>query len=468
MNEFENYNTNTSGQSEPLTATPTVTPVQPAPQTPPTQNINASPVVVPIKPKKKPVFFSKLLGAVAIGLTFGVCAAFGIFAVNEVLPESLFGTKNNAQIEELQSQIDELKSSVSKNTAITPQASGAVQTTTQTLSSVTTDVTAVVDKVMPSMVSITNIYEETTSYWGRTYTSEQQASGSGIIIGENDKEYLIVTNYHVIEKCVQLTVQFADSETAGANVKGYDESMDIAVISVQKDSVPATTKKVIAIAEIGDSDSLKIGEPAIAIGNALGYGQSVTTGVISALDRNLEMENSYDALIQTSAAINPGNSGGALLNIAGQVIGINSSKIGGSTIEGMGYAIPVNAIKELVEEFSNRETLYKVDENERGYLGISGATVDSTTSETYGIPSGVYVTSVYSNSAAEAAGIIEGDVITKVNGQSVSTIKELQDLLAYYKGGDEIKVIIERAALGGYSEMEVMVTLSSKNVFDAE
>lgn len=431
-------------------------------------------VVWPQQPvKKKPSFMSKLLGGVAVGLAFGACAALGFYAVNNITG-SISGKETEKPAVEapassdLQQKIDALSNQIA---ALKGDDGTATITTTlgnETATVVTTDVTDVVEKVMPSMVSITNIYEETTSYFGRTYKTEQQAGGSGIIIGENENEYLIVTNHHVIADTIQLTVQFADGEEAGAYVKGFDESMDIAVISVAKSDLKAETMQAIKVAEIGDSDTLKIGEPAIAIGNALGYGQSVTTGVISALNRNIEMDNSYDKLIQTSAAINPGNSGGALLNIAGRVIGINSSKIGGSAVEGMGYAIPINAVKDIIGDLSLRETKYKVAEEERGYLGISGATVDSTTSQIYGFPEGVYVTKVYERSAAEEAGIVQGDIIVRVDGQSVREIEKLQDLLSYYKGGDTMKVVVKRAGADGYEELELQVTLSSKNVFDTE
>ncbi len=456
MNENENniyYDNNQQG----------TTPVQNAA---PVYNIPPQPVPVTVKQKSN--FFPKLMGAVALGLTFGICGALGFYAVNSVTDKLNTVVEESSEIQDIRKAIKELEKKLSGITAGVPSDSTETisTTTNQSATFVTTDVTGVVEKVMPSMVSITNLYEESINYWGRTYTQEAQASGSGIIIGEHNDEYLIVTNYHVIEDCVQLTAQFVDESEAACAVKGYDASMDIAVISVPKSALSSSTKESIKIAELGNSDVLKIGEPAIAIGNALGYGQSVTTGVISALNRKIEIENSYDALIQTSAAINPGNSGGALLNIAGQVVGINSSKIGGSTIEGMGYAIPVNAVRDLIEEFSNREILYKVDEDQRGYLGISGATVDTDTIETFGIPAGVYVTKVYERSAAEQAGICTGDVITKVNGQNVDTIAELQDYLSYCKGGDVVIVTIQRTSTNGYEEMQLEVTLSGQAVFE--
>ena len=416
------------------------------------------------KKKKKGGFFKKIGLGLAVGLVFGVGLSGGVFFINKLTGSnqsvSLSGNTSEEEISNLQKQIDNLTKKLANTTA---DDSGVTTLNSNESSiSVVTDVTEVVDKVMPSMVSITNLSETTISYWGRQYVQESQASGSGIIIGENDTEILIVTNHHVIEDNVQLTVQFVDEFQAAAYVKGYDSSMDVAVIAVLKEDLNEETKGSISIATIGDSDALKIGEPAIAIGNALGYGQSVTTGVISALNRDIEMDDVCDCLIQTSAAINPGNSGGALLNIKGEVIGINSNKIGGTSVEGMGYAIPVNAVKDIITDFMNRETMVKASEDQRGYLGISGATVDETTASTYGIPEGVYVTKVYERSAALEAGILKGDIITKVNSQSITTMEELQEALSYYKGGETVRITVLRAGLSGYEETNLDVVLILK------
>lgn len=422
------------------------------------------PSQVPAQPKKKGPM-SKVLLAVAIGLAFGVSAALGLYTVNSLSGGTIFATTKNVdskEVDDLKDQVKALQDMISTgaDNGITVK---ETVVNNEMVSTVVTDVTEVVDKVMPSMVSITNLYEQTYSFWGRTYTEENEAGGTGIIVGENDSEYLLVTNYHVIEDNVQLTVKFVDDTTADAYVKGADQSIDIAVLGVAKSDLLDETKRAIKVAELGDSNSLKIGEPAIAIGNALGYGQSVTTGVISALNRDIEMENTVDSLIQTNAAINPGNSGGALLNIAGQVVGINSNKIGGNAIEGMGYAIPISDVKEVIETFMNRETRKEVAENDRGYLGVSGASVDETTMSVYGIPQGVYVTKVFEGSAADKAGIIKGDVITKVDGETVKEITELQELLQYYKNGDTVKMVIMRAGSSEYTEMEIQVTLGGKD-----
>ena len=335
---------------------------------------------------------------------------------------------------------------------------------TQTVTAVVTDVTTVVEEVMPSVVSITNTSVITQNFWGQQFQSENQSSGSGIIVGENDTELLIVTNNHVISDSTELKIQFIDGSVADAKVKGTDANMDLAVIAVSLDSLSSETISNISIAVLGDSESLKVGEPAIAIGNALGYGQSVTTGVISALNRQIEMSedgSTTGTLIQTDAAINPGNSGGALLNVRGEVVGINSNKIGGSTIEGMGYAIPISNAKPIIEELMNRETKDKVDVAKKGYLGISGLNVTSDVATMYGMPEGVYVAQVYRGGAYEA-GIVKGDIITAFDGSSVRTMEDLQSYLEYYEVGETVVVTIQRLNGGGYIEQKVIVTLTAQ------
>lgn len=410
--------------------------------------------------KKTSAGFKILVGAL-VGIVFGICAGLGLYAVNQLTGSAVFSISGESKIDKLEKKIEELEKKAG-SASLGNSSENGNNIGVNTISSVVTDVTDVVEKVMPSMVSVTNLYEEKYSYWGYTYSQEQQASGSGIIIGENDDELLLVTNYHVVQDCVQLTVQFVDETQAPAYVKGFDSSVDIAVIAVKKDELEDGTENNISIAKMGNSDALKIGEPAIAIGNALGYGQSVTTGVISALNRDIEMENTCRSLIQTNAAINPGNSGGALLNIAGEVIGINSNKIGGETVEGMGYAIPISEVKDIIDELMQRETRVELAEDERGYLGIQGATVDEMAEQTYGIPKGVYVTKVYERSAAAQYGIILGDVIKKVDGQSVSSIEDLQKLLSFYKGGETVHLVISRSGNNGYEEMDLDVTLGTK------
>ena len=340
----------------------------------------------------------------------------------------------------------------------------------QSASAVVTDVTQVVEAVMPACVSITNNFTQTVQdFWGQTYSQDETASGSGIIIGENEQELLIVTNNHVVDSTEQLYVQFIDGETVEAQVKGTDASADLAVVAVKLDTIANSTKQEICIARMGDSDSLKIGEPAIAIGNALGYGQSVTTGVISALNRKIESSNSEEgtSLIQTDAAINPGNSGGALLNMRGEVIGINSNKIGGSSIEGMGYAIPISTARPIIEDLMERQTRTKYSEEERGYLGISCINVTSDLSENFSMPQGIFVAQVYSGTGAEAAGLVRGNIVVAFDGVTVQDQEELTKQMQYYKAGESVEITIMVNSANGYQQKNVTVTLSSYDQINA-
>ena len=340
----------------------------------------------------------------------------------------------------------------------------------QSASAVVTDVTQVVESVMPACVSITNNFTQTVQdFWGQIYSQDETASGSGIIIGENEQELLIVTNNHVVDSTEQLYVQFIDGETVEAQVKGTDASADLAVIAVKLDTIADSTKQEICIAKMGDSDSLKIGEPAIAIGNALGYGQSVTTGVISALNRKIESNNSEEgtSLIQTDAAINPGNSGGALLNMRGEVIGINSNKIGGSSIEGMGYAIPISTARPIIEDLMERQTRTKYSEKERGYLGISCINVTGDLSENFSMPQGIFVAQVYPGTGAEAAGLVRGNIVVAFDGVTVQSQEELTKQMQYYKAGESVEITIMVNSANGYQQKNVTVTLSSYDQINA-
>lgn len=407
-----------------------------------------------VKKEKKPAgIFKKILTAVLVGILFGAFAAGAFYAMNRfVFKTDLFNPQtDNSRIAEIEKQVDNLKNLVVSS----PDSYSTVATL------VTTDVTTVAEKVMPAMVCVTNVAEVTTSDWfGRLYSYDSESCGSGIIIGENDSEYFIATNHHVIENSKTLSVIFVDDTTAEAYVKGYDSDIDVAVIGVQKSTLEDSTKAAISVAELGDSDFLRIGEPAIAIGNALGYGQSVTTGVVSAISRDLTIDSvTYENLIQTSAAINPGNSGGALLNVSGQVIGINSSKIASSTVEGMGFAIPISEVKDILKAFSDRETKVKLSDEEKGYLGITGTQDDLTA---FGYPQGAYVFAVSEDGPAAAAGIYEGDVITKVDGQSITGLASLQELLSYYAPGETVSVTVQRRENGKFVEVTVDVTLTKR------
>jgi len=313
------------------------------------------------------------------------------------------------------------------------------------------------------MVSIVNNFTETANVFGQQYTQEEAASGSGIIVGKTDDELLIVSNNHVVESADTLTVTFIDGSEAQAQVKGLDSDMDLAVIAVSLNDLSDDTKNAITVATLGSSDDLKLGEPVIAIGNALGYGQSVTNGIVSALNREITLENgSTGTFIQTNAAINPGNSGGALLNMNGEVIGINSNKIGGTAVEGMGYAIPITSASPIIADLMERQTRTKVAEDEVGYIGISLQEVTSQISQMYNMPEGIYVVSVEEGSAAANAGIMKGDIITKFDGSSISSYSDLQKTLQYYAAGDSVTVTVQRPQNGEYVSIELNLTLGSR------
>jgi len=352
-------------------------------------------------------------------------------------------------------------------------------------STIVTDVTEVVDDVMPSIVSVYNNYTMTgQSFFGQSFSQEAQSAGTGIIIGMTDDEVVIVTNNHVIDGEESMEVEFYDGKKAPAQMKGSDSENDIAVIAVSMDDLEADTRETIKIAKIGDSDALKVGEPAIAFGNALGYGQSVTVGVVSAVNRTIQTEDqgygySYDyeqpeedeedalTYIQTDAAINPGNSGGALCNINGEVIGINEWKIGSMQVEGMCYAIPVSRVIDVIEDLMNEKTKVKVDEEDQGYIGISGVTVDAGVAGIYNIPKGAYVAEIVEDSAAADSDLKKGDVIVAVNGSKVSGMEELKEQLTYYKAGEEITLTVKRTGENGeYKEKEITLTLGTKETLE--
>ncbi|WP_320912071.1 S1C family serine protease [Eisenbergiella porci] len=418
------------------------------------------------KKPRKPMnpLMKKVIAVVVCGVFFGVCAGVSFLAVNSL--------GNDKQPKEItQATADGAENAQDTQESGAANDSGIKSTVTQgTSSAVVTDVTKVVEATMPSIVSITNqMIISGTDFWGQNMEQEQEAAGSGIIIGENDKELLVVTNYHVVADSTKLSVKFIDDEVVEAQIKGTSPSMDLAVIAVKLEDINSSTKGSIAIATMGDSDTLKVGEPVIAIGNALGYGQSVTTGVVSALNRTLEVSETgtSNALIQTDAAINPGNSGGVLLDIKGQVIGINSNKIGGSTIEGMGYAIPISSAKPIIEELMNRETKEKVDESNRGFLGISCINVTKAMGEAYGMPEGIYVAQVYPATGADNAGLVKGDIITGFAGATVTTQDDLTNSMQYYAVGDTVELTIMRGnPTEGYQEQKVNVTLTSQEAMN--
>lgn len=334
------------------------------------------------------------------------------------------------------------------------------------------DVSDIVTNCMPSVVSITNVgTKEFQTFFG-TYEQESQSSGSGIIIGQNDTELLIVTNNHVVSGADEISVYFnSDGEEAdednviAAKVKGTEASKDLAVIAVQLSDIPEETMSSIKIATVGDSSALQVGEPVVAIGNAYGYGLSVTSGIVSALNREVSVESDgqtiTNKLIQTDAAINPGNSGGALLNSKGELIGINSVKFISEDVEGMGYAIPITDVESIIGDLMNKVTRDRVEDANRGYLGISGVDVTEEASKSYNMPQGAYVNTVVEGAAADQAGIQQGDIITKLDGTSVSGFDQLKDALSYYSAGETVPITVQRMEGSEYTEKTFDITLST-------
>ena len=433
------------------------------------------------KEAKKKAKAGKGHGVVFKTVRLVVCAAvFGVVATGTMYftGDSLGIFKNNSK----EAVVIPSTSVGAGNTGITGSEGGTTlqtaadkTTTSSSGETVITDVSGVVKNVMPSVVAITSTQLVQSGYSGSLYDyyfgngnsnnnqyEEQTGAGSGIIIGQNDTELLVVTNNHVVEGADSLQVQFIDGETVDAAIKGTDSEKDLAVVAVKLSDIKKSTLEQIKVATLGDSDKLEVGEGTIAIGNALGYGQSVTTGDVSALNREVQYENRTMKLIQTNAAINPGNSGGALLNSKGEVIGINAAKYSSSSVEGMGFAIPVSSVKDVIENLMNKETLTKVDSDKKGYLNIYGRDVTSTLSETYSVPTGVYVIEVIEGGAADKAGIEKSNVITKINGESVSSMEDLQRKLEYYEKGTEVTLTIQYAKGNEYKEKEVKVTLGDE------
>lgn len=443
----------------------------------------------PVKQKKQSSGFGKkVLAGLCCGLVFGVFAGIGFQAVDAAhdgftRAKSAFSaivgnSSQDSALAEASGSGDAAEDVLLPDSSsdVAEASSGSIKQTLDNLTpqtqteAVVTDVTQVVKAVMPSVVSVSNTYVQRGTFFGQEYSSEAVSSGSGIIVGENDSELLIVTNYHVVESADTLSVQFVDEEQVQAQIKGTDADKDLAVLAVQLSDIKEDTLDQISIASLGSSDDLTVGEPVIAIGNALGYGQSVTTGVVSALNRPIAVtsqegqtgDSQINTFIQTDAAINPGNSGGALLNTKGEVIGINSNKIGGSTVEGMGYAIPISDAKPIIEELMQKETRLKVDEANKGVLGITGVNVEAQYSEVYGIPMGFYVSSVTDNSGAAAAGLVRGDIITAINGETVETMEELKEEMNYYQAGDVVTLTIMQGSPTGYQSKDVQVTLGKQ------
>ena len=386
----------------------------------------------------------------AMALVFGLVAGGTMFGVNTAA-EHLTG-RDKAQIGQTQTTSADASSDTS----------GSGQGT----------VSEVAANAMPSLVTISTMtVEEMRNFFGGTQQYEVEGAGTGVIVGENDTELLIATNYHVVEGATSLSVGFVDEQSAEAQVKGTDVDNDLAVVSVKLSDIPDDTMDQIKIATIGDSDELQLGDQVVAIGNALGYGQSVTSGYVSALDRDLTL--TYEdgttitstGLIQTDAAINSGNSGGALLNMNGELIGINeaksSSTSSGASVDNVGFAIPIDKAQSSLQEMMNQETREKVDEDQASYLGIQGSDVSAEVSELYGVPSGVVVEEVVENGPAAEAGIQKGDIITEFDGRTISSMEQLQQTLEYYAAGEEVDVTVQRSDNGAYQEQTLTITLGS-------
>lgn len=336
------------------------------------------------------------------------------------------------------------------------------KTTSSSSSTSSDDLSGVSKNIMPSIVSITGKFETTSQSWfGQTQSSESEGVGSGIIIGKKDGKILIVTNNHVVADAKSLSVGFVDGKSASATIRGTDSDADLAVVEVDTKNMKSSTLKKIAVITLGDSSKLQTGERAIAIGNALGYGQSVTGGYISALNRQVQLTDKTMTLIQTDAAINPGNSGGALLNSKGELIGINTVKYSSEDVEGMGYAIPISTAKPIINKLIKNEA---TSESEQAYLGVSGQTIDSSMASQFDMPSGVYVQQVIKSSPAQKAGISAGDVIVSFNGSNVSTMDGLKEKISNLKAGKKVKVVVKRQnQMGTYEKKTLTVTLGKKS-----
>ena len=424
-------------------------------------------------------FWKKVGIGAAVGITFGVLAAFTFAGVtrtiNRFFPDRA-GTLTRIEADkddeedghesvstEKEDKKETAKEADAKEKSVETTLTKAVDETTGS-GNAYLSVPELVKNNLPSVVSITNTsVTQLRDMWGNGIREYENVSrGSGIIIGQTDEELLIATNSHVVNGANSITVGFVDSEIYDASIKGQDSDLDLAVIGVKVSDVKSSTLDEIRVAVIGDSDDLMVGEQVVAIGNAIGYGQSVTTGIISALDRDVPDDDEDIKFIQTDAAINPGNSGGALFNMKGELIGINSAKIMSTYVEGMGYAIPVNTANETIESFMNRKSRDKVDEDKAGYLGITGVSVDAQTSTMYGIPEGIYLQEISEDGPADKAGIHKGDIIKKFDGVSVSSISELRNKLDYYEAGEEVDLVISRQQDGEYIEKTVTVTLATR------
>jgi serine protease Do len=392
--------------------------------------------------QRKPRKVKKVLKFITVAIIFGFIAGVTFIGVNIVSGHFLNINENGK-----------------KNISIGNQEDNNKIETTKTSSGVMdfkTDVSKVAKDTMPAIVSIASTVTQSYNFFGKNYDEDAQGSGSGIIVGKNEEELLVVTNNHVVEDAKKIGVTFIDDEIVEAQVKGRDSTADLAVLVIQIKDIKEETLGKIQVAKLGNSDDIEVGQIAIAIGNALGYGQSLTVGYIGAKDREVNISNTKMVLLQTDAAINPGNSGGALLNINGEVIGINSVKYASSEVEGMGYAIPISRATPIINDLMNRESL---KDEEKGYLGIAGENVTQEDNEKYNMPVGVYVSQVSEDGAAKKAGILKGDIIVSINGTDITTIEAVQEKVNNTRKGEKIKLIVMRNNNGAFEEKEITVVL---------
>lgn len=404
--------------------------------------------------EKKPMTVGKKWAAlVAMALVFGLIAGGTMFGVNAAGNYLAGNDSSSDEVGQTQTTASDSNSSSSD---------GSGQGT----------VAEVAKNAMPSVVTISTMsVEEMRSFFGGTQQYEVQGAGTGVIVGENDTELLIATNNHVVEGATSLSVGFIDEESVEGEVKGTDVNNDLAVVAVKLSDIPEDTMNQIKTATVGDSDDLQLGDQVVAIGNALGYGQSVTSGYVSALDRDLTLTDqsgttiNSTGLIQTDAAINEGNSGGALLNMKGELIGINEAKSSststGAAVDNIGFAIPIDKAEESLQQLMNLKTREKVDASQASYLGIRGEDVSAEASELYGIPTGVVITEVVENGPADQAGVKKGDILTELDGRSISSMAQLQDVLQYYAAGETVDLVVQRSDNGEYQAQTLSITLGS-------
>lgn len=406
-------------------------------------------------PRKKNSWARKAAGITAAAVLFGTVAGGVMTGVNYV-GARLTGLADITATAPAETE--------GTTTAQVPETSAASNNGSTTAVSTVTDVSSIAEKAMPSLVAINDTMTvEQNNFFGMPQTYQAQSSGSGIIVGQNDTELLIATNNHVVSGATDMKVTFTDSTQVAAAVKGTDSATDLAIIAVKLSDIPSDTMSKIKVATLGNSDNVKVGQQVIAIGNALGYGQSLTVGYISALDREITDENGIQhTYIQTDAAINPGNSGGALLDLNGNVIGINAAKNASTEVEGMGFAIPISKAQEILNNLMTKKTREAVDESAQGYLVIQGTNIDANASKEYGMPVGIYVYKIVEGGAAANSDLKEKDIITKFDGQSVTNMEELKQMLTYYEGGSTVSLTVQSLVNGSYVEHEVQITLGTK------